>query len=121
MAMVIIVMSQMTMLSSTSSGVKRKFQAQDLEGQIIHDDGSSSHGRCNVEEFMQGSLKQYENVVIKGVTGSKTNPFLGVLRDGNETLKNVILLILSWCFTLFTRLPQNSELTVSTTSLKISI
>ena len=92
MAMVIIVMSQMTMLSSTSSGVKRKFQAQDLEGQIIHDDGSSSHGRCNVEEFMQGSLKQYENVVIKGVTGSKTNPFLGVLRDGNETLKNVILL-----------------------------
>jgi hypothetical protein len=40
---------------------------------------------------MQGSLKQYENVVIKGVTGSKSNPFLGVLRD-DETLKNVILL-----------------------------
>jgi hypothetical protein len=40
--MVIIVMSQMTMLSSTSSGVKRKYQDQDLEGQIIHDDGSSS-------------------------------------------------------------------------------
>ena len=63
-AMLVVVMSQMAILSAASSsiGPRRRF-IQDLEGQIIHDDGSSVHGRCNEKEFIEGSLKRYPNVI----------------------------------------------------------
>jgi hypothetical protein len=93
-AMLVIVMSQLVILNTASTriGVKRKFETQNLEGQIIHDDGSSSHGRCNRGEFISGTLKQYSNVIVSGVTGSQSNPYLGVVQDGSEKIRNVILL-----------------------------
>jgi hypothetical protein len=92
--MLVIVISQLATITVANStlGVKRKLMVQDLEGQIIHDDGSSNHGRCNIDDFVKGSLKSYTNVVVNGVTGSQTNPVIGVVDEGAERLRNVILL-----------------------------
>ena len=92
-AMLVVVMSQMAILSAASSSIgPRRRYIQDLEGQIIHDDGSSVHGRCNEKEFVEGSLKQYPNIIVSGVTGSQESPVLGSVMDGEERLRRVVLL-----------------------------
>ena len=59
LAMFTIVVSQMVVLHVVNSeiGVKR-VRMQDLKGQIIHDDGSAVHGRCETTDFIAGSLRR---------------------------------------------------------------
>ena len=91
--MLILVMSQMAILNAASNKVgPRKRNIQDLTGQIIHDDGSSVHGRCNEKEFINGSLKKYSNVIVSGVTGTQESPLLGSVMDGEERLQRDVLL-----------------------------
>ena len=86
--------SNMVILDINAShevGVKRRYQ-QDLAGQTIHDDGSSTHGRFSQSDFIPGTLKTYSNVIVNGVTGQSSNPKLGQVRDGDDIMNDVLLL-----------------------------
>lgn len=93
LAMFTIVVSQMVVLHVVNSeiGVKR-VRMQDLKGQIIHDDGSAVHGRCQTTDFIEGSLKRHSDITVSGATGVDYSPILGKIKDGKEELRGVIYL-----------------------------